>query len=312
MKLGAIGECMLEISNTQTIDTNSNTMRASIGFGGDTLNTLIYASRLGVECFYYSALGFDPYSDWLLNTWQSEKINTRFVQRIENKLPGIYAIQLDPEGERQFLYWRNESAAREYLKHIDEDVLLGQLAHLDIVYLSGITLGVFDDPQRERLLSIIRRLKLSGKIIAFDGNYRPRNWESAGQAQSWITRLLRYVDWYLPTLDDEKMLFDVGSIQDVIELHQSHSISDLVIKDGSNGCWIVKDNKAVHVPIPQSVDSIDTTAAGDSFNAGYLAARLHGMVASEAAIVGHKTAAQVIQYHGAIVPIADFKAVKFN
>lgn len=307
MKLGAIGECMLEISDAQTDDSKGTSIAAALGFGGDSLNTLIYAARLKVECFYFTALGTDPYSDWLLSAWADEGIHTDFVQRIEDKLPGLYAIQVDSRGERQFCYWRKDSAASHYLNRIDEVALYQQLGQLDVIYLSGITLGVFDDCQRERLLKVIQRLSEAGKTIAFDGNYRPRNWQSAEQAQQWITQILRFVDWYLPTLDDEVLLFGVKSVDDVINLHQSHNIRELIIKDGPNGCWVVTKESKHNVPIPQVITPVDTTAAGDSFNAGYLAGRMRNKTPREAAALGHQTAGQVIQHHGAIVPKSEFR-----
>ena len=58
------------------------------------------------------------------------------------------------------------------------------------------------------------------------------------------------------------------------------------------------------VPIPRKVDALDTTAAGDSFNAGYLAARLKGQAPTAAAVQGHRLASEVIRHRGAIIPRA--------
>ena len=52
------------------------------------------------------------------------------------------------------------------------------------------------------------------------------------------------------------------------------------------------------------VPVMDTTAAGDSFNAGYLAARLSGVNMIDAAKKGQKLAAKVIQHKGAVIPLS--------
>ena len=86
---------------------------AGLRYGGDTLNTAIHLARAGHEVAYVTAVGTDPISDALVNAWRAEGIDTRHVLRHPNRSPGIYAIHLDEEDERSFLYWRDRSAARE-------------------------------------------------------------------------------------------------------------------------------------------------------------------------------------------------------
>ncbi len=270
MKLGAIGECMLELTHTDPLKLSMT----SLGFGGDTLNTLIYASRLGLQSYFFSALGQDSYSHWLLEQWSNEKINIDFVTQYANKLPGMYAIQVDSVGERRFFYWREQSAAKEFIKRSDPKELLKHLTQMDVIYFSGISLAILDDEQRYTLLNIIKALKQSNKIIVFDGNFRPKNWKSVEQARFWSDQFLAYVDWYLPTFEDEQALFAVKTVEELIEHHSHYNIPEIALKDGENGCWLISDGKRKQVAIPLVVTPIDTTAAGDSFNAGYITARI--------------------------------------
>lgn len=113
----------------------------------------------------------------------------------------------------------------------------------------------------------------------------------------------------MPTLDDEFLLFDTDSVEAVIAHYQDYNFHELIIKDGANGCYVASiesGEKVQHVPIPASVIPIDTTAAGDSFNAGFIAARMQGDTSIAAALVGHKIAARVIAHSGAIISKTEY------
>ena len=101
-RIACIGECMLELSGAAHD-------RMTLSYGGDTLNTAVYLARLGRSNL--TALGDDPYSDWMIDEWQAEGVGTNSVLRVG--LPGFYAIRTDARGERQFHYWRDQAPARD-------------------------------------------------------------------------------------------------------------------------------------------------------------------------------------------------------
>ena len=87
-KIAVIGECMLELS--ALAHAKAVSQRDSIlSYGGDTLNTSVYLSRLGVEVEYITGLGDDSMSDWLQAQWQSEGVGTQHVHRYANSVPGL-------------------------------------------------------------------------------------------------------------------------------------------------------------------------------------------------------------------------------
>jgi 2-dehydro-3-deoxygluconokinase len=81
------------------------------------------------------------------------------------------------------------------------------------------------------------------------------------------------------------------------------------VKNGAEGALVHSADTTSTVACPASVTPLDTTAAGDSFNGGYLAARLDGGLPADAALAGHRLAAIVIQHRGAIVDTAATAAV---
>jgi len=296
----AIGECMLELSECPTQAVG----RLQLGFGGDTLNTAIYLSRLGVPTGYMTALGDDRHSDWLINHWQQERIDTRGVERIAGTRPGLYWINTDQYGEREFSYWRREAPVRQLL---DDDARVARLSQLLLsaryVYLSGITLSLFEGASWDTLLKLLDDARNAGASIVFDGNYRPAGWQSKALAQRRFEAVCQRVQLALPTFDDEQQLFGDSSPQATCSRLASWGVAEVVVKHGADGCYIQNEQGSSHVPVPRVVQPLDTTAAGDSFNAGYLAARFKGEDAKAAALSGHELANIVIQHRGAIVPI---------
>ena len=303
-RVATIGECMIELRHTdaQTLKT---------GFGGDTLNTALYLARIGaargIAVDYVTALGEDAYSDEMLAAWQAEGIGTSLVARLPGRLPGLYIIRTNAQGERSFTYFRSAAAAREMLRDGRDAKLTASLAGYACVYLSGITLSILDDGQRQAMLGLLERLRGGGTLVAFDANYRPVGWPSADVARQWMTEALRRADIALPTFDDEQRLFGDAQAKQSAERLHGLGVGEVVVKLGAEGSLVSTGKDAAAsalVPSTRPAQVVDTTAAGDSFNAGYLAARLLGHDAEAAAGVGNRLAAAKIGHPGAIMPRA--------
>ncbi|HFM1289436.1 TPA: sugar kinase [Escherichia coli] len=278
-KIAVIGECMIELS-----EKGADVKR---GFGGDTLNTSVYIARqvdpAALTVHYVTALGTDSFSQQMLDAWHGENVDTSLTQRMENRLPGLYYIETDSTGERTFYYWRNEAAAKFWLESEQSAAICEELANFDYLYLSGISLAILSPTSREKLLSLLRECRANGGKVIFDNNYRPRLWASKEETQQVYQQMLECTDIAFLTLDDEDALWGQQPVEDVIARTHNAGVKEVVVK------------------LPKE-KVIDTTAAGDSFSAGYLAVRLTGGSAENAAKRGHLTASTVIQYRGAIIP----------
>lgn len=300
-KIAVIGECMIELSQKGA--------EVNRGFGGDTLNTSVYIARQvnpsALAVHYVTALGTDNFSQQMLDAWQQEAVDTSLTQRMENRLPGLYYIETDSSGERTFYYWRNEAAAKFWLESEQSAEICEKLATFDYLYLSGISLAILSPGSRAKLLSLLKECRANGGKVIFDNNYRPRLWASKEETREVYQQMLACTDIAFLTLDDEDLLWGEQPVETVIERTQQAGVSEVVIKRGADSCLVAIAGEAVievpAVKLPKE-KVIDTTAAGDSFSAGYLAVRLTGDDASEAAKRGHLTASTVIQYRGAIIP----------
>ncbi|AFU99267.2 sugar kinase [Simiduia agarivorans] len=301
VKIAVLGECMLEISLASATSAGSS-LPANLAFGGDVLNTAVYLSRLGCPVDFVTAVGDDKMSYWLLNQWQQEGVGCAQVQRIPDHAPGMYLISTDATGERSFSYWRDQSPARKLFNDSGRaEQIFDQLMRYPWLYLTGISLAILPPEARSRLLRFLEHYRAAGGKVAFDSNYRPRLWGDKADAVRAFEQIYRQVDVALLTLEDEQALFGNGGLQQHQQRLLDYGIPELVIKQGPEGASIIAGELNTIVPA-QRVRPVDTTSAGDSFNAGYLAERIGGKDPVASAKTAHRLAALVIQHRGAIIP----------
>lgn len=298
------GECMIELMAASQ-GQSSNTMQQS--FAGDVFNTAVYLKRTfaDVKVNLVTAVGKDQFSLDMIQYFEKENIGTELVFKSASKIPGLYSIQLDAQGERSFTYWRENSAARQVMQHID-DAATEQLSKGDMFFFSGISLAVIEPDARPAFWLLIDKLKAAGVQIVFDPNYRPRLWSGPEEAQAQFALALQKSDLSLPGVDDFEQLFGMTSVAEVYTYCQPFHVNELVIKNGEQSILVVVDGVSTEFAITPVANVVDTTSAGDSFNGVYLGARIEGYEISDAIALASKAAGFVIQHRGAITPAQEF------
>ncbi len=271
-----------------------------LGFGGDSFNTALYLARLGHQVSYLTALGSDPFSEGMLEQWAAEGIGLGLVLRDRYLLPGLYAIETDAEGERSFFYWRSNSAARALFTLNGIEDALHEAAHADLLYLTGITLSLYNQEGRRRLKEVAARVRAQGGRVAFDPNYRDRQWCDLHTARCAFEEFAEVVSISLPTLADEAVLYGEMLPEVIAQRWAELGVNEVVIKCGSEGSLIVRGGEATRIAASAAA-VVDTTGAGDSFNAAYLDARLRGLTPELSCARGNALAAAVIAWPGAII-----------
>jgi 2-dehydro-3-deoxygluconokinase len=295
-RIVSVGEVMIEMAR-------GSDGRFSQGYGGDTFNTAVYLARSGLDVAYATALGDDMYSNAIISLAAAEGVARDLILRVPGRLPGLYLIETDPAGERSFHYWRESAPARDLFDFPEWTGVAEGLLNAGLIYFSGITLSLYSNAGLGRFLAIIEMARQNGAKIAFDGNYRPRGWKGDIQrTRTVFMEALKRVDIALPTFDDEALLWGDASPEATVERLQAFGIAEVVVKNGPNSALVSSGGQQDYVPVPDVVAPVDTTAAGDSFNAGYLAARLTGGKPGDAAIAAHRLAAEKIKHRGAIMP----------
>ncbi|MFD0967007.1 sugar kinase [Seminibacterium arietis] len=298
-KIAIIGECMIELSGEPFGEMVQS-------YGGDTLNTATYLSRTSsteqIEVNYVTLLGKDKLSEGLIERFKEDNINTELILQDENRQPGIYMVKLDQFGERSFLYWRNLSSARYLLQHQDYHKVIEKLATMDMIYISGISIAILPQQDRFRFINDLKLLSNKGVEIAFDSNYRPSLWESVEETRQVYTALFPLIDLALVTFDDEQALWQDEDSQASVRRLKSFGIKTVVVKRGKVGAFFsdAKNRECTVNTAPVS-KVVDTTSAGDSFNAGFLNGYLKNKSLEVCCQQGNQLAGVVIQYKGAII-----------
>ena len=294
-RLLAIGECMVELS-----PAGRGTFK--MAYAGDTFNTAWYlksALGAGSVVSYLTAVGCDPVSDGMVSFFQDAGISTDHIMQISGKSAGLYMIHLD-QGERSFSYWRNTSAARGLAD--DPAVLANAMQDAGMIYFSGITVAILPPNGRENLFAALAAARADGRQIVFDSNLRPALWPDSQTMCRETSRAAALADIVLPSYDDEALHFGDKTPKETIVRYLSHGAGLVVVKNGAK--TILAQNSAGDAFSfqPEPVQSIvDTTAAGDSFNAGFLVSLLRGQDPKTAMRAGSALSAKVIQKRGALV-----------
>ena len=298
-KIACIGECMIELG-----EAGPGLMRQ--GYGGDTLNTAVYLRRTLPETVgsvaYVTALGDDPFSDEMIKGWQSEGIGCDFVARLEGRLPGLYVIRTDANGERSFLYWRNAAAARDVFAGADGRARLARLEAFHVLYLSGISLAILSEADRTALLEFLTLRRKQGATIAFDPNFRPRLWPDTAEARKVITTAAKAASIVLPSFADEQALFGDPTPGATLERLHGLGAEEVIVKDGEENLHFRVDGQAFEALPVRVTDPVDTTGAGDSFNGAYLASRIQDHGIGQSVDAALRLAALVVRHRGAVIP----------
>ena len=297
----SVGEAMIEFA-----PLGDNLYRR--GFAGDTLNSAWHmAALLGdkARVGFLSRVGSDPYSDAFVTFLEDSGLDASLIGRDPARTMGLYVIALDG-AERSFTYWRDSSAARRLAD--DEAALDTAFADAGLIHTSGITLAVIGEAGRRNLIAALGRARAKGAVVSFDPNARLKLWPDPEAFRRACRDMLAVTDVALPSFDDEAAVWGDADPRATAARIGGLGVGEIVVKNGPGEVAIAFGGEVFTAPTPAAAQVRDTTGAGDSFNAGYLAARLAGGAPYEAATLGQEVARVVIGHTGALAPWEDLAA----
>lgn len=299
----ALGEPMLEF-NASREGALFEVGQFLVGWGGDTSNFCVAASRAGGKVGYLTRLGGDEFGESFTRLWQREGIDTSHVERDPDAFTGIYFISRSG-GRHFFTYYRKGSAASRMTPgFLRADYIQGA----KLLHVSGISQGI-SDSACDTVFEAIRLAKSAGVLISYDPNFRPRLWPLQ-RAKAIIHETIRQADLVFPSLEDAKALTGLEDAKDIVRLYLDMGPKIVVLKMGEDGA-LLGSAKGVEgaspTPIqqfpPYRVDSVDMSGAGDTFDAAFVVAHLSGRPLEKCVHFANAAAALTTTGLGCVTPV---------
>ena len=272
------------------------------GFGGDTSNCAISAARQGASVGCLTHLGADRFGQKILDLWTKEAVDTTAVTCVEGAQTGIYFVTHSDAGH-DFSYRRAGSAA-SLMSRADlaaSSVSLA-LTSCRILHLSGISQGI-SDIAADTCFAAMETVRSSGGRISYDPNLRLKLWP-LDKARSVIHQAMALCHIALPGLDDARLLTGHDAPDDIADVYLKLGAEIVALTLGKAGTLIATSDKRAVIPA-FSVDAIDATAAGDTFDGAFLAEILAGRDAFAAGLYANAAAALSTTGYGAVAPMPD-------
>ncbi|MDW3179563.1 MAG: PfkB family carbohydrate kinase [Acidimicrobiia bacterium] len=284
----AIGESMIELNDAGDHLT-------SWTFAGDALNWAVAvasaypAGRVQHLC----AVGDDERSIEFAQFCGEMNVDTSISPIVADRSMGLYWIST-VDGDREFRYWRSESAARAHLRSGNRIL---PTHHIDLVMISNITLAVAGD-QATNLIDEIGQLKSQGVTVAYDTNFRRRLWPDLETARSAEAAALDLADFVHASVDDLSAVWDT-TVDDYISRLMAANVQEAIVTDGANDVAIARID-STETFNPPVVDALDTSGAGDAFFGTYVGRRLGGSTVDEAVSAAAEVCSRVVAFPGAL------------
>ena len=291
----SIGEAMIEISNIKNSFYNQS-------FAGDTLNFCNYLDKKKLNAFFLSAIGKSEINQSLLDFVKSKNISTKYIKQINQFEVGLYLIKNKDNGEKQFFYWRDESAAKQYFNNIDFLNLYKELKNFDYIYFSGITLSIIHISKLNNFIKLLKLLKSKKIKIVFDFNIRPSRWNKKN-LNIFLDSVLKFVDICFLSGEDMNYWKNKNDIKSYEQIVRKYKLKHSIFRKNAKFTYVFL-NKTRYVFKNKLLKTVvDTSGAGDGFNAAYLSNFIVNNDPVLALKAGSSLGSKIVMKKGAIVDV---------
>ena len=291
----SIGEAMIEISNIKNSLYNQS-------FAGDTLNFCNYLDKKKLNAFFLSAIGKSEINQSLLDFVKSKNISTKYIKQINQFEVGLYLIKNKDNGEKQFFYWRDESAAKHYFNNIDFLNLYKELKNFDYIYFSGITLSIIHISKLNNFIKLLKLLKSKKIKIVFDFNIRPSRWNKKN-LNIFLDSVLKFVDICFLSGEDMNYWKNKNDIKYYEQIVRKYKLKHSIFRKNAKFTYVFL-NKTRYVFKNKLLKTVvDTSGAGDGFNAAYLSNFIVNNDPVLALKAGSSLGSKIVMKKGAIVDV---------
>lgn len=288
----ALGEAMVEFNQA-----NASEPLYRQGFGGDTSNAVIAASRQGARVAYLSRVGQDHFGRMLLDLWQAEGVDVSAVARDAQAPTGLYFVNHGQQGH-SFSYLRAGSAASRMQPQTMD---LGAAGRTRWLHVSGISQAI-SASACDTVFAAIETARAANGKVSFDPNLRLSLWPLA-RARATICATIAMTDLFLPSLDEAVALAGTDDVPAIFAWARAHGAHTVVLKSGPAGAWYAEQGAQPQLAAARAVQAVDATGAGDCFDGSLLARLAAGDTLADAVRYANAAAGLSTLGHGAVAPI---------
>ncbi len=293
----ALGEAMVEFNQAEENGAFAQ------GFGGDTSNVAIAASRQGARAAYWTRLGDDAFGRALRRLWQAEGVHVAEVATDRDAPTGIYFVTHGPEGH-EFTYRRAGSAAS---RMTPADLPTRLIASARFLHVSGISQAISANAT-DTVFHAVETARDAGTKVSYDPNVRLKLW-SRPRARAIIDATIAQADVFLPGFDEMADLFGLSKPEAVLDYALGRGAGLVLLKLGAEGAWLADGYRRLRIPA-YKVTAVDATGAGDCCDGSFLARLAAGDSPEAAARYACAAAALTTQGYSAVAPIPRREAVE--
>jgi ribokinase len=223
--------------------------RFDLGFGGKGANQAVAARLCGAEVFMVARVGSDLFGPATIENFRKQGIDPTHVKQVEGLSSGVAPIFVEPNGQNRILVVKG---ANDALKPADVDEAAEVLKAADCIVLQ------FEIP-----------VETVYYTIAFARKHRIRCILNPAPAQAIDMAALKGLDYFVPNESEAETItgFPVKTVDDAKKCAEKlldGGIRRVIITLGANGSLLASSEGHEHVP-PFSVNSVDSTGAGDAF-----------------------------------------------
>ena len=233
--------------------------------GGAPANVAVGFSKLGGISYFAGGISKDNFGKFLLSELEHYKVKTDWIKQTEQKT-ALAVVSLDDSGERDFNFYRDNTADLAYTAEDIDNIKFGAF---DILHFCSNTLT--EASSYQATLYALEKAKSHQRMICFDANLRQDLWDDTSLIAERVFSVLCFVE-ILKVSKEELDWLATANHQSKDEFYTSafkNGIKIIVITDGPNDIVAVTKDWQISVT-PPSINAVDTTAAGDSFIAGFL------------------------------------------
>lgn len=297
-KLVAIGETIIDLIATEPVSYEEAEAFQKC-FGGAPMNTAVGAAKLGVETGVVTAVGGDPLGRFAIETLRRNGVDVTHVKVKGGLRTTISFVANEPgTGERTFFFYRKPWCETADSALLPGDVPKAYLASAKVLHVSGFALS--QEPSRSTILQAIKEAKRAGVKISFDPTLRLDVWGSRGEMRQVYREALGLADVASFSIEEAEEILGSSEPREAASRAFEMGVGLVGLKRGAEGSILASKGGEYHEAPAFKVKPVDTTGAGDAWNAGLLAGLIEGRDLKTCALLANAAGAIVVTARGAI------------